>query len=109
MLSVGMHWEVLTANRKATSTRESVQNTRRLFPLNGLSSSLKTLRRPLEEQFVAECLRAVLCGPAFREREVGEFIDVGFLSEGGRHSAQQQRAPESEKMALAFHHSDLRA
>ena len=43
-----------------------------------------------ENQFVAECLRGLLCGPAFREREVGEFIEVGFLSEGDIHCAQQE-------------------
>ena len=53
------------------------------------------LRRSLEEQFVAELLRRLLRGPAFREWEIGEFIEVGLLSERLRcKAAHRQNANE---------------
>jgi len=53
---------------------------------------------------VSECLRGLLCGPAFREWQVSHFIEVGLLSESlRRKSAHCQRTNErggDEDMAV---------
>jgi hypothetical protein len=72
------------------------------------------LRRALEEQFVAESLRGLLRGSAFREREVGQFVEAGGLSER-RHCkcAHCQHANESglreSSRAFGFHSCRLLA
>src|SRR6476646_7609275 len=54
-----------------------------------------SLRSSLKQKLVFKCLRGLLRRATLREREVGQFVEVGLLSEGLRYkSAHRQHASE---------------
>ena len=60
------------------------------------------LRRPLEEQFVAQCLRGFLRGTVFGERQVGQFIEVVCCANAGVESPPIANAQTSAAAMIVF-------